>query len=277
MTRLGMTSLFVLAFAPAFAQQKTYIALGDSLAWGYQPNDLTRGPGDKGYVKLYADWLATKQGVRPRLINLGVPGETTQSFNDTSEIGALLNSNYPVFGRKSQKNTFVDKVNQETSAGRIITHVTFDIGGNDLLDLLTNQFLALPFETQRAQVDQELALLDIRLATIFSQVRQSLPSAVIVVPGYYNPYAAFPGSPSDKIARYAMPRLNQSLYGRALQYNGLFAETYSAFVGHEATLTWIGQDDIHPNSAGYVAYGLKVVAKAANPLADRSYVHVNDK
>src|SRR5690349_15111490 len=85
-TRPPMTRalrLLVLLLAPALANAatKTYIALGDSVASGFQPNDYSRGSGDKGYVRQVADWLGTQQGgVRPVLINLGVPGETSASF-----------------------------------------------------------------------------------------------------------------------------------------------------------------------------------------------------
>lgn len=249
------------------AQIKTYLALGDSLAWGYQPNDLSRSPGDKGYVKFTADWLGTQFGSRPTLINLGVPGETTASFSNASEIGALLNSNYPLFGRKSQFNLFKDKVAQELSRGHLVTHVTIELGGNDLLDLLTTQFLALPFSQQTAQVDQALLTVKTNLGAIFSLIRQQLPSAILVVPGYYNPYGAYPGTPSDNIARYAMPKLNQILLTKALEYSGRYADTYRPFVGNELNLTWIASDDIHCNSAGYVVYGQRVVDRLKFPFA----------
>lgn len=242
----------LLAAAWAGAQSKTYVALGDSVAWGYQPNSTSRGSGDKGYVKVFADYLGTIQGgVRPRLINLGIPGETTASFFDTSEIGGLLNSNYPILFRQSQANTFHAKVLSERSAGRTITHVTFALGANDLLDLQTTEFFALPFDQQTATVDATLAAAWTKLDTALTLIRQDCPTAVLKVPGYYNPYGAYPGSQEDLIGKYAIPRLNNMLIVLAKRYRGSFAPVYPLFAGNELTLTWIGENDVHPRDPGY--------------------------
>jgi len=254
-------ALVVLVLLPglALAQIKTYIALGDSVAWGYQPNSTGRGPGDKGYVKQVADWIGVRQGgVRPGLINLGIPGETSGSFFNTSEIGGILNSNYPLFGRKSQSNTFADKVSQQIGQGHVITHITCALGANDLLDLLTAQFLALPFEQQTALADQALSTADANIVQVLTKVRQQCPLSTLAVPGYYNPYGAFPGSAEDRISQYAIPKLNQILWFRGLQFGARFAPTYNPFVGHELAWTWIGEDDVHPRDPGYTAIANQV-------------------
>lgn len=242
------------------AQTRTYIALGDSVAWGYQPNNVTRSAGDKGYVKIYADWLGTQQGIRPRLVNLGIPGETTASFSNTSEVGGLLNSNYPLLFRKSQADTFKDKVAAERTAGRTITEVTFALGANDLLDMQTTQFLALPYLEQVAIVEQTLAAAQPRLNNALTLIRQQCPAAQIKVPGYYNPYGAFPGTAQNVISNYAIPRLNETLFGLAKRMKLPFARTYQAFVGQELALTWIGEDDVHPRDPGYALIGQAVIA-----------------
>ncbi|MBS1715604.1 MAG: hypothetical protein JST30_14845 [Armatimonadetes bacterium] len=252
---------------PAFAQTKTYIALGDSVGWGYQPDDTSRGPGDKGYVRPVADWIGTQQGgVRPVVINLSVPGEDSDSFFDTSEIGALLNSNYPVLFRKSQADLFKSKVASELGKGHVITHVTYAMGANDLLELLSSQFLALPFEQQQALADQALATVRSNVGSQFALIRQQCPTAKIVVPGYYNPYGAFPGSPEDRIGRYAIPKLNVILQSLAKRANARFATDYPLFVGQELALTWIGEDDVHPRDAGYGLIATQVIARFAVPL-----------
>lgn len=254
-----------------FAQTKTFIALGDSVTWGYQPNDTGRGPGDKGFVKLVADWLGTQQGgTRPTVINLAIPGESTASFYNTSEIGGLLNSNYPVFGRQSQANLFKSKVNSEVAAGHVITHVTFALGANDLLELMTQQYLSLPFEQQTAISDQALAAAAVNLQQQFALVRQYCPTAKLVIPGYYNPYGAFPGSAEDRISRYAIPRLNHILQVMGKRYRASFASTYEAFVGQELALTWIGEDDVHPRQPGYVVISQKVIGRIQVPLGSLS-------
>ncbi|MBS1724429.1 MAG: hypothetical protein JSS66_15915 [Armatimonadetes bacterium] len=254
--------LALLATASAFGQVKTYIALGDSVGWGYQPNDTARGPGDKGYVRPVADAIGVIQGgVRPTLINLSIPGEDSTSFFDTSEIGFLLNSNYPLFGHKSQADTFKAKVAQELSRGHVITHVTFALGGNDLLDLLDSAFLARPFSEQKAIVDQTLVTTQARLTQEFTLIRQQLPNAVLVVPGYYNPYGAYPGSPEDTIGRYALPKLNGMLLHFAKLYRGAYADSYHPFIGNELAYTWIGDGDIHPRDPGYAVMAQQVITR----------------
>src|SRR3954452_6826488 len=60
---------------------QTYLAVGDSMAFG--ETDFTHNPSnaDRGYVKGYADYLATQDGgVRPNVIGLGVDAETTSTF-----------------------------------------------------------------------------------------------------------------------------------------------------------------------------------------------------
>lgn len=261
MTRRRFLSLLLLLLVSvASAQNKTYIALGDSVAWGYQPNSTSRGNGDKGYAKLFADYLGTIQGgVRPRLINLGIPGETTASFYDTSEIGGLLNSNYPIFFRQSQADTFRAKVASERNAGRTITHITFAMGANDLLDLQTSTFFALPYEQQTAIVDSALATASSHMSDALTLVRQECPQSVVKIPGYYNPYGAYPGTQEDRIGKYAIPRLNKILQVLAKRFHAAFAPTYNAFVGSELTLTWIGENDVHPRDAGYAIIEQAVV------------------
>lgn len=85
-----------LALAPAAsAQTATYLAVGDSLAYGFDTLTTTpRSLGDRGYVAPYADWLQSITGQRPRIVNLGVPAESTETFFTGGSLGYLFNSNY---------------------------------------------------------------------------------------------------------------------------------------------------------------------------------------
>src|SRR4051812_4210107 len=85
--RSALSALILLGLAPLLPavargedRGRTYIALGDSLAFGVT-NITPVSFGDQGYVKPYADWLATRDdGGRPKVINLAIPGETSDSF-----------------------------------------------------------------------------------------------------------------------------------------------------------------------------------------------------
>lgn len=265
--RTAALSFALLVAALAAAQPRAYVALGDSLGWGYQPNDLSRSSGDKGYVRLTADWLAARNGgQRPTLTNLSVPGETSASFFNTSEIGALLNSNYPIFGRRSQANEFLSRVAGHEAAGRVVATVTLDIGGNDLLDLLDSAFLALPFVQQQALADQAIANARPNVRNILTLVRNRVPGARLVLLGLYNPFAAFPGSAEDRIGAYAIPRLNLMLLVEAKRVRALYASCFERFVGNELAFTWIGEDDIHCRDAGYSAMAMSATERLASPL-----------
>ena len=66
------------------AQQITYTALGDSLAFG------AFAPLGQGYVPLYRDGLAGATGRRVVLYNLGVPGWTSQDLRQALERNFLF-------------------------------------------------------------------------------------------------------------------------------------------------------------------------------------------
>ena len=85
------------------AQQITYTALGDSLAFG------AFAPLGQGYVPLYRDGLAGATGRRVALYNLGVPGWTSQDLRQALERNFLFQ--LLVWGSEA---------------------VTVNIGGNDL-------------------------------------------------------------------------------------------------------------------------------------------------
>lgn len=267
MARRIFAALVLLALAAvALSQPKVYVALGDSLGWGYQPDNVTPSEGDKGYVRGTADWLGAQQGTRPVLTNLSIPGETSASFFNTSEIGAILNTNYPLFFRKSQSQTFLDRVASHQAAGRIVETVTLDIGGNDLLDLLDSTFLAKPFTEQQAIADTAINAARPNVRQALAVVRNRLPLAKIVLAGYYNPYAAFPGSAEDRISAYAIPRLNHMLFIEAKRIRISYASSFTDFVGHELEYTWIGEGDIHCRNAGYAVMASAVTARLARPL-----------
>lgn len=242
----------------AFGQERTLLSIGDSVTWGYQPNDLSRSAGDKGFVRLFADWLGQQYGARPAVTNVAVPGESTSSYFDTSEIGALLNSNYPLFFRPSQRSKVDSSITSILGAGRQIPYATFALGANDLLELLDSTFLGQPLSVQMQQADQAIAAADGRLTTALNAVRQRLPATVLVMPGYYDPYP--PSRPEHPVASYAIPRLNAMIEAKAFAYGARYVPTAAPFVGRELELTWIGEDDVHPRDSGYTVIFEQIVS-----------------
>lgn len=260
----------------AFAQNRTYLALGDSYGFGYETGALDEfGVGDRGYVRPYADWLATRPGfnsTRPRVLNISVPAETTASFFNTSQIGAIYNTNYPFFGRTSQSARLTAAVNAEIGAGRTISHVSISMGGNDLLSLRSDAtFTSANLATQQARITTALTSMATGYAQILSQVRSLLPNAELLVVGYFNPFPAVPGSPFTPVSGFAIAELNARVAAAAQAANARYIDIAPAFVGNEAAWSYITADppgdNIHPNALGYAQIAqIMIPAPAAGVL-----------
>lgn len=267
----------VLASSAAAASNSTYISLGDSIGYGVTTFADAAIPsfGDKGYVKPYADFLKTQNGgVRPNVFNLAIPGESSGSFFDNTQIYRALNLNY--FGStQSQSQKFAATVASELGAGHTISTVSVSIGPDDLF-ALTDQpgFFDLPLIQQQALIQSTLAQLQTNYALLLTQVRTLTPAADLIIVGDYNPYAIVPTSPYFGLAPTVIGAINQIASGLAGAFSGRYIDTYSAFVGHEAEYTHILDDskpgdNEHPNDLGY-----QVIANLMVPAPGTSIVMV---
>ena len=255
---------FVLAAPSAFAAP-TYLALGDSVAFGYQDGDLVRNAGVQGYVDDVASALNAFTGVRHNVLNLAIPGETSVSFADTSEIGGLLNSNYsfsfvgvnPVRD-DSQLTRLTKAITSIKASGDTVDVVSFAIGANDLLDLTQGGTVA-PTPQQIQAATQQVGL---RYLSVLSGLRSAFPSAYFVLPGYYLPVE--PGTPEANVLLPILQGFNANVKGLASQYGGSYVDFYGAISGHEKD--WI-LPGIHPNTAGYDALGRAAAQAVPEPSA----------
>ena len=156
-----------------------YLALGDSLAAGYQPvSPLER---TDGYVWQLHDKL---RAADPKLSleNLGCGGETTAT---------LLNGgicDYP--GGDSQLSAAERFLHAHKDK---VTLITIDIGGNDL------NRCARGGTIDPACVQSALVALSANLTEIMTRLRAVAPQTPIVGMTYYNPYlAAWLAGPAGK-------------------------------------------------------------------------------
>lgn len=238
-----------------------YFALGDSIAYGYQPTDAVRTNGDRGYVKAIADRIGELSGTRPSLFNFAIPAETSSSFYNTSNIYSYANLNYPgpfdpprTF---SQAQLFGSTLSTVLTGGNTVSHVSLAFGANDLLALLTPSFLALTPLEQQTQITATLTTVGTNYEVALTQIRAALPNAQILMPGFYNPNPA--GSPLAAVGDYAVSALNTVIQGRAALHGGTYVDFFSPIQGNQLSLTWIGDpnygNDIHPNDAGYAVLG----------------------
>ena len=213
---VSAAALFVVAPAANATSASNYLALGDSLAYGYQgakfqaqyPN-INEASFNTGYVNAFA-----KLQLKPNLntVNLGCPGETSNSLvkggrssvytggqyvpnpyvcgdSPSAGIGAVFNKQWlHHYYAGSQLDEAVAYLHANPTTTKT---VSIDIGANDLLVFLEG----CGFRT--ANVDGACIANGLpgaygntanNLNTILTKLQAEAPSAKYVVLGLYNPY-----------------------------------------------------------------------------------------
>ena len=140
----------------ALAQTPTYLAVGDSLAYGYQNDTLTPpglpgAAGYPGYTKAYDAFLSQQAGTPIKLINLGIVGETTSSLLNTTTDNGALNANYT--GTTSQFSLLTSELKNSQLQ---ISDITVQIGANDILGLAESQAFQQAFAANNQAAEQQL-------------------------------------------------------------------------------------------------------------------------
>jgi lysophospholipase L1-like esterase len=242
-----------------------YLALGDSLAFGYQqakfnalyPNEDPTAF-NTGYVDDFAKALVP---LSPNITttNYGCPGEWTDSF-----LGAAPCPYSPPFplhdpytgSQMAAADAYLGAHPSQTSP------VTIDIGGNDVLHVVsactsnpapypdTLSCLAGNFPATVAHITENLG-------TILGHLRADAPKTEIIVLGLYNVLVVQFGPSSDLLAA----QLNQAMAQTAATYGARFADPLPVFnppVDEIATICTLTAfcgplHDIHPTDAGYQA------------------------
>lgn len=223
-----------------------YLALGDSLAYGFQPND--------DHTHGYVDDLSTalqSQGVTNH-VNLGCPGETTSTFLSGGKCS------YPVKSQLAAALAYL----QQVPAGQA-TLVTLDIGANDILGHMNinvqNKTCIVDmslFKTDLQALDQNLTqnILPKLHAALIDSDGQSIGNLVLL--NYYNPFQnVCPNALSP------MQTLNEHL-AHDIQGFGTLVDIFGAFGGSTTpnsnlcSYTWMCSapplgPDMHPTTQGY--------------------------
>lgn len=190
--------------AGAFSPGKTYLALGDSLAYGYHQAQFQQELKEKGFVEAanfddgYVDDFATVlKLLNPKLnvVDDGCPGETTETFIKGSGVGPEYCAGGPTgtpFPKAFLHHAFPGTQLEDALAvaGEAGTGtITLDIGANDILQFLghTCGFPAT-FSCSEAEVEAEIGHVVTNIGFILSQLRAAAPTAKIIFVSQYNPY-----------------------------------------------------------------------------------------
>lgn len=246
---------------------RTYLALGDSLAFGFQQakfNALlpTEDPAafDTGYVD---DLAAIFKLHDPRLevVNDGCPGETTDSFISgpcSYQLSFPLHHPYTAGPSSSQ---LTDALAYLRAHPNHVSPITIDIGANDALGVAEHTCAFAP----KCILEHAPGLIEhisANLSLILSDLRSAARHAKIVVLGLYDPFdEKLPGS--DQLTAL----VNEAMAAVASTVGAQFADPLPLFdppgpteeeticqltnMCPEGTIDLTGKGDIHPTDRGY--------------------------
>jgi lysophospholipase L1-like esterase len=218
----------------AVAPAQLYVALGDSLAAGYQPGGAELR--DTAYPALTASRLAAA-GAELEVENLGCSGETTTSLIEggkcTFDEGSQLEQAEAVLAER---------------AGEVAL-VTIDIGGNDLLRCVRGGA-----EIDTACVTEGVQTVEKNLPTILERLRTAAgPDVPVLVLGYYNPWVAAqtldqPVAGVEEAAK-AYADLSDGIEAAAKGAGATFVGLDEAVATDDTTPTQLGGRSVPENAA----------------------------
>jgi lysophospholipase L1-like esterase len=245
-----VASAFVPPASPLGAVGAEYLALGDSLATGVGSSRCPIGcAGNGGYVADFAKQLGERAGRVIQVKDLGVAGETSDSF-----IGDF-------FTNRTSKSQLARAVTEIRAHGSAINPVTLDIGGNDALKV---RGTGPGVDTKQAALARFRANLEAIVASLQDALHAAGAGGKLILLAYYDPW----GQADPDL--WGIARLNQAIRDVGSEYGVRVAEPFTAFVGSEPQLTWVNcrcPIDVHPNDRGYTLLAGALAAVSYWPQA----------
>jgi lysophospholipase L1-like esterase len=217
-----------------------YLALGDSIVFGYQPN----GNWTHGYPELFFADLRPL-GTR-HLINMGCGGEGVTTF---------INGGCPALAQAPPKYPYAPHKSQLAAAVAFLRHhrgqvspVTIDLGANDF-------FAGCRVQPHAAQL---LAAYDAKFSRILAELRAALVGGDLFTMNIFDPGQNVCAHHPEQLA--FVKTINAHIARVAARYGVPVADTFKAF-GNETTpnpnlcaYTWVCNTpvpDFHPRTLGY--------------------------
>lgn len=251
--------------------QRYYLALGDSLAFGFQQakfNSLFPNENPAAFNTGYVDDLAATLRLRYpplQVINDGCPGETTDSFISgpcAYQLSFPLHHPY-VAGQSSSQ--LADALTFLGEHRNFVNPITIDIGANDVLGV-AERVCSMQIACIVEHAPALIAHISANLGLVLEDLHQATPHAKIVVLGLYNPFGetAFPGS------NQLTAPINEAMASVAASMGALFADPLPVFnppgPNEEATICLLTNmcvegkvnlalGDIHASNEGYAVLG----------------------
>lgn len=280
----------------------TYLALGDSLAFGYQTARVNACAGtgctspDTQFPTSYPTIFGQLFGANTlgvSTINLGCPGETSGTLiNDTNGTTGCTTYPFPIHANHANKTQLQAALDIIDERGKRVSPITIDIGANDVLRMVNGQcttagVISLSCVQQNAPAT--FATVQSNLDFILNRMRDEggVKHEIIVIGGYNPLYPAIfnqvlTQTGNAGLATQAadgtdalLAQLNALEATTAAKYRAVFANPAPTFnpqgaphpnleLGTICTLTAVCGPlaDIHPTDTGYGAYA-NVVKQAS--------------
>lgn len=267
-------AISAVAFAPVASAgptkvtpKKYYLALGDSLAFGYQGYKVVSPFAESQFQTGYVDDLTTYlKTIKPDIqtVNKGCPGATSTELISVAGCTTYpfqLHSAYAP--GKSQLQDSITFLN--ANAGKV-SPISLNIGPNDILRLINGPIISggcggLGNPNVIACLTAAAPALFNSIATnvgnTLGQLKAAAPGANIILQGLYNPYAVVPGfgGPSNALATQLNAVLASVAAGAGATFVDVFP-TINASLGTVCAYTLMcppspGAPDIHASDAGY--------------------------
>ena len=239
--------------------QRYYLALGDSIAYGFQPDKANAAPPsafDNGYVDLFAARLR-KLSPKIQVVNYGCPGESTVTFTRGGCVGLAEGKKLHDAFRGSQLKAALSVLRAHRGQ---VSPITLTLWGNDLL----------PLSEKGKRAPRAIATFASRFNSILQRLRVAAPTAEIIVTGAWNPEV-------DRLEQ-AQPlyrSLDAAIARAAAASRARVANIFAVFnpPGNVRTqkarlcaLTFIcSKGDPHPTDAGYRAMADAFMAASGYP------------
>ena len=236
-----------------------YVAVGDSLAFGYQqaklnnslpPNPFTYSASlfNTGYVDDFATAMHASGPNPTQTVNFGCPGETSSTLLNATNAttgcttfgGLPIHQNHPGTTQIAAAVSFLNSHANQTSP------VTLDIGANDLLAVIRG--CAGDPACIQAAAPAAIGAVAQNTGIALAQLKAAAPRAKIIVLGLYNPTFTLPGG--DQLTQF----FNATIAQVAASQGAAFADPFNT-INHGAA---------YPNEAASVCSQIAI----CTPLQD---------
>jgi lysophospholipase L1-like esterase len=267
---MAFLALYMTPAAGASNGQRSYLALGDSLAFGYSQakfNSLFPNENPAAYNTGYVDDFGkVLKLLNPRLqvVNDGCPGETTESFiNGPCQYQLLFPLHHPYVGGPASSQLSDALAYLDSHRGRV-NPITLDIGANDALGVIKGVCNLEPL-CIAGQAPALFAHIATSMGTILAQVRAKAPNAQIIVLGLYNPFGSTIAGADQLTAQ-----LNGVMRNVAAGFGARFADPLPLFnppgALEQPTICLLTNMctplvDIHPTDLGYAVLAGTIIAR----------------